>query len=159
MKPERAGGTAILLVGVVLMIWGIYSVVTSNFIAANIPAIVASGFAVLLYGCVLLVTGVVVSGFRNWIALGLHLAAILPYYLAIQVVITTSVGLSQEPGPYLSASLIFWVLGIALNVAGIVMNRVKAGMRKGLVETPAQAEAAPETPVPAPPSGPSAPPT
>jgi len=151
MKPERIAGLIVSVVGVLLMVWGSYVVSTSDFkLATNIPTIVSSGFAMILYGVVVFILGVVISGFRNWIALGLHLAATLPYLLAIQAIIAQAQLLARLPADYFSASMIFWILGIALNVGGIVMNRMKPGRRKGL-DGPAEA---PPIPTATPPASP-----
>ncbi|HEY7588291.1 MAG TPA: hypothetical protein VIB49_06060, partial [Thermoplasmata archaeon] len=89
MKGKGIVGGIIAIVGVVLIILGIYRIVTSDFEAANIPSIVGDGFAFVLYGAIVFIAGVVIVGFRNWIALVLHLAALIPYYFAIQSIITT----------------------------------------------------------------------
>ncbi len=130
MKGKGIVGGIIAILGVILIVLGIYRVVTSDFTAANIPNIVGNGFAFVLYGAVVFIAGVVVVGFRNWIALVLHLAAVIPYYFAIQSVIATGEGMDAKPLAYFNASAIPWIIGIILNFAGIVMNRVTIGARK-----------------------------
>lgn len=144
MKAKGIVGGIIAIVGVLVIVWGIYRVATSDFTSANIPSIVGNGFAFVLYGAVVFIAGVVVVGFRNWVALVLHLAAVIPYYFAIQSVISTGEGMDTRPLAYFNASAIPWIIGIVLNVAGMVMNRVTLGARKAPV--PAAGTGAPSSP-------------
>jgi hypothetical protein len=90
----------------------------------------------MLYGAVIFIVGVVDAGFKNWIALALHVGSVVPYYFAIQGVIATGQTQSQEVGTYLNATLIPWIIGILLNVLGIAMNRVKVGAKRGAAPAP-----------------------
>jgi hypothetical protein len=146
MKAKGIVGGIILIVGVLIIVLGVYRVVTSDFSAANVSNIVGNGFAFILYGAVVFIAGVVVVGFRNWVALVLHLAAVIPYYFAIQSVISTGQAMNTSPLAYFNASAIPWILGIVLNIAGIVMNRVNLGARKAPAPTGASAPATPQTP-------------
>lgn len=130
MKGKGIVGGVIAIVGVLLILLGIYRVVTSDFIASNISNIVGNGFAFVLYGAVVFIVGVVVAGFRNWIALVLHLAAVVPYYFAIQSVIAVGQTQSTQVRAYWDASTIPWIIGVVLNFLGIIMNRVLIGPRK-----------------------------
>ena len=87
MRGKGVAGGVIAAAGVILIVLGIYRVLTSDFIQENVPTIVSDGFAYVLYGAVVFIAGVVIVNFRNWIALALHLAAVVPYYYAIQRVI------------------------------------------------------------------------
>ena len=106
MRGKGIVGGVIAIVGVVLILLGIYRVVTSDFVAANISNIVGNGFAFVLYGAVVFIVGVVVVGFRNWIALALHLASVVPYYFAIQNVISVGQTQSTQIRAYWDASTI-----------------------------------------------------
>ena len=150
MKVQGAVGGAIMVLGVAVMLWGIFKVVTTNFIPAYIPVLVGGGFAFLLYGAVLFVDGVVVSGFKNWIALALHLAANVPYFLAIGEVIRIGASSGQEVPVYLSASGLWFAIGIALNVTGIILNRMKTGAKKEPTPAAPAPEAVPAAPEPVP---------
>jgi hypothetical protein len=152
VKGKGIVGGIIAIVGVLLIVFGIYRVVTSDFVAANIPGIVSNGFAFVLYGAVVFIAGVVIVGFRNWIALVLHLAAVVPYYFAIQSIITTGQTGSTDVRAYWDASTIPWIIGIILNLLGMIMNRVKVGAVKA--PAPAGAQAAPSTAPPTPPTPP-----
>lgn len=148
MKGKGIVGGIIAIVGVVLIILGIYRIVTSDFEAANIPSIVGDGFAFVLYGAIVFIAGVVIVGFRNWIALVLHLAALIPYYFAIQSIITTGQTQATDVRAYWDASTIPWIIGIILNLLGMVMNRVKLGAVKAPAPTgaPAGQPAVPPSP-------------
>lgn len=144
MKAKGIVGGIVAIVGVILIVIGIFRVVTSNFIAANVPNIVANGFAWILYGAIVFIAGVVVVGFRNWVALLLHLAAVIPYYFAVQSVIATGQAGGTQPLAYFNPSAIAWIIGIVLNIAGIIMNRVTIGARKA--PAPTTGVTAPSTP-------------
>ncbi len=79
--------------------------------AANIPTIVGDGFAFILYGAVVFIVGVVVVNFRNAIAIGLHLGAVVPYYFAIQAIIEVGQNQGRTVGEYWSVSSIPWIVG------------------------------------------------
>ena len=148
MKVKTIVGGIIAIVGVLILVYGIYRVVTSDFTTANIPNIVANGFAFVLYGAVVFIAGVVVVGFRNWVALILHLAAVIPYYFAIQSVISVGNTQGTTVMAYLNASAIAWIIGIVFNIAGMVMNRVTVRRQKAPAptagtETPAAAQTPP----------------
>ncbi len=150
MKGNGIVGGIIVVLGVVFILLGIYRVVTSDFIASNISNIVGNGFAFVLYGAVVFIVGVVVVGFRNWIALVLHLAAVIPYYFAIQSVIAVGQTQSTQVRAYWDASTIPWIIGVILNFSGIIMNRVLIGPRKA----PAPAAQTARSAAPASPPGP-----
>ncbi len=150
MKGKGIVGGIIVVIGVVLILLGIYRVVTSDFVASNISNIVGNGFGFVLYGAVVFIVGVVVVGFRNWIALVLHSAAVVPYYFAIQSVIAVGQTQSTQVRAYWDASTIPWIIGVLLNFSGIIMNRVLIGPRKA----PAPAAQATRSAAPASPPGP-----
>ncbi len=130
MKGKGIVGGVLAILGVVLILLGLYRVVTSDFVASNILNIVGNGFAFVLYGAVVFIVGVVVAGFRNWVALALHLAAVVPYYFAIQSVIAVGQTQSTQVRAYWDATTIPWIIGVILNFLGIIMNRVLIGPRK-----------------------------
>jgi hypothetical protein len=148
MKGKGIVGGVIAIVGVIIMVVGIFRVVTSNFTAADIPTIVSTGFAWILYGAIIFIAGVVVVGFRNWVALILHLAALVPYYFAIQIIIQQGQAGNTQPLAYFNPSAIAWIIGIALNILGLVMNRVKIGAARKAPEAGAGTGAGttPQTP-------------
>ena len=149
MRGKGIVGGIITAVGAIVIVLGLYRVITSDFVAANIPRIVGDGFAFILYGGVVFIVGVVVVNFRNAIALGIHLAAVVPYYFAIQRVIEVGQAQSATVGAYWSASSIPWIVGVAINFIGITVNLVVKVRR--VEKAPAAADAA------APPQPPSAP--
>ncbi len=150
MKGKGIVGGIIVVIGVVFILLGIYRVVTSDFVASNISNIVGNGFAFVLYGAVVFIVGVVVVGFRNWIAFVLHLAAVIPYYFAIQSVIAVGQTQSTQVRAYWDASTIPWIIGVILNFSGIIMNRVLIGPRRA----PAPAAQPTRSAAPASPPGP-----
>lgn len=152
MRGKGIAGGIIAGLGALLIVFGIYRIVTSDFVASDISNIVGNGFAFVLYGAVVFVVGVVVVGFRNWIALALHLAAVVPYYFAIQSVIAVGQTQSNQVRAYLDASAIPWIIGIVLNFLGIITNRVLIGARKAPAPTGGQpARNSPSRPEPPPP--------
>src|SRR3989304_4585323 len=92
VRGKGVAGGVIAAAGVILIVLGIYRVLTSDFIQENVPTIVSDGFAYVLYGAVVFIAGVVIVNFRNWIALALHLAAVVPYYYPIPRVLEVGPG-------------------------------------------------------------------
>lgn len=146
MRGKGIAGGLIALVGAIVIALGLYRVVTSDFVESNIPTIVGEGFAYILYGAVIFIVGVVVVNFRNAVALALHVAAVVPYYFAIQSVIEVGRSGGTTVNAYWSASAIPWIVGIVLNFLGIVMNRVVKARRKEEAPSPAKAAAPQESP-------------
>jgi hypothetical protein len=147
LRGKGIVGGIIAAVGAIVIVLGLYRVITSDFVAANIPSIVGNGFAYILYGAVVFIVGVVVVNFRNPIALVIHLAAVVPYYFAIQAVIEVGQAGATTVGAYWSASSIPWILGVALNLIGIIVNRVvKVKRVEKAPAAPADAATPPEPP-------------
>jgi len=125
LKKRAVLGIIILLVGLAVLAYGAYHVLTVNYVEANMSEIVAKGFVPIAVGVVLVIDGVVVRGFRNYYALLIHVIANAPYALAIIGI--NNLGQKTAPSTnwqdYLMATLIYWVIGIAINIAGIVANR------------------------------------
>lgn len=144
MKGKGIVGGTLAGAGALLIVLGIYRVITSGFVTSNIPSVVRDGFAFVLYGAVVFVVGIVVSGFRNWVALVLHLSAVTPYYLAIQSVISVGQTQSVQLRAYWDASTVPWIAGIVLNFLGMIVNRVLIGARRA--PTPTATAGAPSRP-------------
>jgi len=119
-------GLAIMLVGVVFMLYGVYWVLTTEFVEANIPTLVGRGFSAIMVGLVVFINGIVVQGYKNYYALGIHLLANIPYAIAIWTIF--NMGYNQtspptDPQEYIMATIIYWIIGAILNIGGIVANR------------------------------------
>lgn len=149
MKGQAIAGAVVAVLAVVVLLLGILNVVRTEFVASNVPVIVGSGFSYVLYGIVAFIVAVVVYGSRSWMALVLHVAAIVPYYFATQSVITVGNTQATDVGSYWSASAIPWIVGIVLNIAGIAVNRLKPKKKPEEVVKPS-VEAAPGAAAPPP---------
>jgi hypothetical protein len=75
-----------------------------------------------------------------------HLAAVVPYYFAIQSVIAIGQPQSTQPLAYWNASAIPWIIGIILNLIGMILNRVPIGRRARARAAEAKATSALQTP-------------
>ncbi len=124
-RLKTAAGLLVILAGVLLIIYGVYKAFSFNFVTSNVPSIVRQGFLYALVGGVVFIEGVVIQGFRRVYALVLHLAAILPYYLAIQEILKVADTSQTQVQPYVTASQLYFLAGVILNVLGIVANRVR----------------------------------
>jgi len=116
-----------MLVGVGILLYGVYNVLTTEYVEANIPNIVANGFVPITIGIVIFINGIVVQGFRNYYALIIHLIANVPYALAIIGINNLGQQTSPptDPQEYIMATLIYWIIGAVLNIGGIIANRLK----------------------------------
>jgi hypothetical protein len=127
LRKKTMVGLAIALVGAALLLYGIYYALTTEYVEANIPQIVANGFVPIAIGTVVIIDGVVVQGFRNYYALIIHLIANVPYALAIIGI----ANLGQQINPptnlqnYLMTNFIYiyWIIGAIFNIGGIIANR------------------------------------
>ncbi len=126
MKKRTMLGLVIMLVGVAILLYGIYKTLTIEYIAANVPKIVANGFVPVTIGIVLLINGVVVQGFRKYYALIIHLIANIPYALAIIHLnnLAQQTNPSTNPRDYIMATLIYWIIGAIFNIGGIIANHL-----------------------------------
>lgn len=118
-------GLAIMLVGVVFVLYGFYWVLTTEYVEANVRILVSRGFAAIMVGVIVLINGVVVQGYKNYYALTIHLLANVPYAVAIWSIFNMGYQPSPptDPQEYLMATLIYWIIGAILNVGGIAANR------------------------------------
>ncbi len=107
------------------MAYGLYKGFSFKFETSQIPTIVRHGFFYTLVGGVVFIEGVVIQGFKNIPALILHLAAVVPYYLAIQEVLKVGDTFQSQPQAYLTPSQYYFLAGIILNILGFVANRVR----------------------------------
>ena len=125
MKKRSVLGIIILLAGLAVLAYGAYYVLTVKYVEANMTEIVGKGFVPIAIGVVLIIDGVVVRGFKNYYALVIHLIANIPYALAIMGInnLGQKTAPSTNPRDYLMATLIYWVIGIAFNIGGIIANR------------------------------------
>jgi hypothetical protein len=125
LKRKTILGLAIVLVGVAFLFYGIYNALTTEYVQSNIPELVTYAFVPIMTGGVLLIDGIVVQGFRNYYALIIHLIANVPYALAIMGI--NNLGQQSNPPTnpqeYIMATLIYWIIGIILNLGGIIANR------------------------------------
>jgi hypothetical protein len=125
LKKRTVLGIIILLVGLAVLAYGAYHVLTVKYVEANMPEIVGKGFVPIAVGVVLIIDGVVVRGFRNYYALVVHLIANIPYALAIIGInnLGQQTMPSTNPLDYVMATLIYWIIGVAFNIGGILANR------------------------------------
>ena len=114
-----------MIVGVLVIIYGIYSLTKYPFQASNVKDIVSKSIVYMLAGGVVFIEGVVVQGFKKVYGLILHLAAIVPYYLAIQQILSVGNTGATSFQPYLSASQYYFIAGVILNILGLVANNVR----------------------------------
>ena len=125
LKKRTMLGLAIMLVGVAILLYGVYNALTIEYVETNIPNIVANGFVPITIGIVILINGIVTQGVRNYYALVIHLIANIPYAVAIIGIN----GLGQQTTPptdpqeYVMATLIYWIIGAIFNIGGIIANR------------------------------------
>ena len=122
-------GLPVILVGVLMIIYGIYTAFSFPQEAARVPDIVGKGFYYTLIGGVLLIEGVVIQGFKKIYALILHLAAAVPYFLAIQEILRVGNSIGTQPQQYLAAAQYYLLAGIILNILGIVANNIRRAPR------------------------------
>jgi hypothetical protein len=125
LKKRTFLGIIILLVGLAVLAYGAYHVLTVKYVEANMHEIVGKGFVPIAIGVVLIIDGVVVRGFRNYYALVIHLIANIPYALAIIGInnLGQQTTPSTNPRDYVMATLIYWIIGVAFNIGGILANR------------------------------------
>jgi hypothetical protein len=125
LKGKTILGLAIVLVGAVILLYGIYNALTIGYEESNIARLVTNGFVPIMIGAVLIIDGIVVQGFRNYYALVIHLIANVPYALAIMGINNLGQQLNPPTNPqdYLMATLIYWIIGVILNIGGIIANR------------------------------------
>lgn len=126
MKKRTMLGLVIMLVGIAILLYGVYKTLTVEYIAANVPKMVANGFVPVTIGIVLLINGVVVQGFRKYYALMIHLIANIPYALAIIGInnLAQQTNPSTNPQDYIMATLIYWIVGVVFNIGGIIANHL-----------------------------------
>jgi hypothetical protein len=124
LKRKAILGLAIMLVGVAFFLYGVYSALTTEHAQSNIPKLVVNGFVPITIGIVLLIDGVVVQGFINYYALIIHLIANIPYALAIMGInnLGQQTNPPTNPQEYITATLIYWIIGVIFNLGGIVAN-------------------------------------
>ncbi len=114
-----------MIVGVILVIYGVYSLTQYSFSASNVNDIVHKPVLYILVGGVVFLEGVVVQGFKKIYALIIHLAAIIPYYFAIQQILSVGSTGSTSVQQYLSASGYYFAIGVIKNIIGLVANNVR----------------------------------
>jgi hypothetical protein len=114
-----------MIVGVLLIVYGIYSVTKYPFQASNVKDIVSKSVLYVLVGGVVFLEGVVVQGFKKIYALILHLAAILPYYLAIQQILSVGNTGATNVQQYLAGSEYYFIAGVILNILGLIANNLR----------------------------------
>jgi hypothetical protein len=124
-KVQSAVGFALMIVGVLLIVYGIYSITKYSFLASNVKDIVSKSALYMIVGGVVFLEGVVVQGFKKIYALILHLAAILPYYLAIQQILSVGNTGATAVQQYLSASEYYFIAGVILNILGLIANNLR----------------------------------
>ena len=126
LKKRSVLGLVIMLIGVAVLLYGIYNALTVEYVAANVPKIVENGFVPVTIGIVLLINGVVVQGFRKYYALIIHLIANIPYALAIIHLnnLAKQTAPSTNPRDYIMATMIYWIIGIIFNIGGIIANHL-----------------------------------
>jgi hypothetical protein len=114
-----------MIAGVLLVIYGIYTLTQYSFTASNVKDIISRPILYIMVGGVVFLEGVVVQGFKKIYALVLHLAAILPYYLAIQQILSTGSTGETHVQAYISASGLYFAVGVILNILGLVANNLR----------------------------------
>jgi hypothetical protein len=125
LKKQTTLGLAIMLVGIVFVLYGVYWALTTEHVEANIRILVSRGFSAIIVGIIVLINGVVVQGYKNYHALTIHLLANIPYAVAIWSIFNMGYQASPptDPQEYIMATFIYWIIGAILNVGGIVANR------------------------------------
>ncbi len=125
-RRAQAGlGFLLMIVGVLAIIYGVYLLTTYSFQAGNVKDIISKPVLYILVGGVVFLEGVVIQGFKKVYALILHLAAVLPYYLAIQQILSVGASGETHVSAYTSASGIYFAIGIVLNVLGLIANNLR----------------------------------
>lgn len=124
MKKKTMLGLTIMLVGVVFMLYGLYWALTTEYVKANIRVLVSRGFVAIIVGVIVLINGVVMQGYRNYYALTIHLLANIPYSVAIWSIFNLGYQTSPptDPQEYIMSTFIYWIIGVILNVDGIIVN-------------------------------------
>jgi hypothetical protein len=116
----------LMIVGVIAIVYGIYEITKYPLQASNVKDIVSKSVLYMLVGGVVFLEGVVVQGFKKVYALIIHLAAVVPYYLAIQQILSVGNTGSTQFQQYLSASEWYFIIGVVLNIVGLVANNLRA---------------------------------
>jgi len=114
-----------MIVGVIAIIYGIYEITKYPLQASNVKDIVSKSILYMLVGGVVFLEGVVVQGFKKVYALIIHLAAAVPYYLAIQQILSVGNTGSTQFQHYLSASGWYFIIGVVLNIVGLIANNLR----------------------------------
>ena len=142
MKVRTIIGLLIMIIGVLLIVYAAFLLV-QDAPGGNIPRIVGYDSVIALAGAVVFIEGVVVQGFKKIIALIIHLAAVIPYYLAIVQVQTLGNQGVRDLSTYLNQTELYWAIGIILNIIGIILNRVGRKEKQPMPPTPQAQQAQP----------------
>jgi hypothetical protein len=136
-RVQAGLGFLLMIVGVLLIIYGIYKMTTYPFETSNIHSIVSNAVFYILVGAVVFLEGVVIQGFKRIYALVLHLGAVIPYYFAIQAILSQGAAGASSASQYLTASEYYLAAGVILNLLGLIANNLR--VRRQVSTTPSVA--------------------
>ncbi len=127
VEVRKGVGLAIILASIVAWVYGamnLYNEKVLEMSVADVPRVIEIGFVPILIGAALFIYGVTVQGYKTKAGLVVHTIANIPYFYAIYSVYQLGLRHVLNPMQYFQETVVFWGLGLALNVAGIVANQI-----------------------------------